>query len=105
VGAGSGVGVGDGLVVVGSGAGVVGLGSSFGVVVGFSAGVVVVVVGLGSGTEGSLGLQRPVPSRFLRMSLSAGTDISRAATWLAVGSCGRATRAARSLWLWTLRPK
>jgi len=95
LGAGSGVGVGSG-----DGLGV-GLGSSFGVVVGSSAGVV--VVGLGSAAEG-LGLQRPVPARFLRMTLSAGMDISRAATWLAVATWGRATRAARSLWLWTLRP-
>ena len=99
------MGLGDGLgVVVGSGAGVVGLGSSFGVVVGSSVGVVV-VVGLGSATGGTLlGWQRLVRSRFLRMYLSAGMDMSRAATWSAVASWGRATRAARSLWLWTLRP-
>ena len=92
------MGAGDGLgVVVGSGAGVVGLGSSLGVVVGSLGGV---VVGLGSSVWG---LQRPVPARFLRMNLSAGMDISRAKTCLAVATWGRATRAAISLWLWTLR--
>jgi len=89
----------------------VGLGSSLGgVLVGFTSFTSGVLggadsdEGLGSSLpvdEGttllSLGLQRPVEARLLRVTLFAGTAMSRASI-SAMGS-GWATRAATSLWL------